>query len=93
MGSFLPSNYNELKPKKHKYEQKAITGSASTTPQTANMEHRNFNPQGLHHHAVTETQSTIPPSTLQTGNWAATMSAMGDSRKSNTDINIPLQGQ
>lgn len=92
VGSFLPSNYNELKPKKHKYEQKAVTGSAST-PQTANTEHRNFNPQGLHHHSMTEAQSTIPPSTLQTGNWATTMSAMGDSRKSSTDINIPLQGQ
>ncbi|KAL3517021.1 hypothetical protein ACH5RR_023923 [Cinchona calisaya] len=95
VGSFLPSNHNELKPKKHKNEHKstAAAGSIITASHTSNTvaEHRNFNVQGLNN-SITDNQSILPSSTLQTAHWA-TMSTMEDSRKSNTDINISLQGQ
>ncbi|KAL3536943.1 hypothetical protein ACH5RR_000309 [Cinchona calisaya] len=94
VGSFLPSNHHELKPKKHKYEFKSFTatGSATAAPNTSNMmEHRNSNLQGLNN-SMAENRNIVPSSTLQTAHWT-NMSAMEDPRNSNTDINISLQGQ
>ncbi|CAI9103768.1 OLC1v1002316C1 [Oldenlandia corymbosa var. corymbosa] len=97
VGSFLPSNQNEVKPKKQKYEQKvavAAAGSAiaSPPPHSTNMiEHRNSNMQAMNHSFPTG-HSIMPSSTLPTANWT-NMSAVDDTRNSNTDINIPLQGQ
>nr|XP_027107821.1 AT-hook motif nuclear-localized protein 1-like [Coffea arabica]XP_027107822.1 AT-hook motif nuclear-localized protein 1-like [Coffea arabica]XP_027107823.1 AT-hook motif nuclear-localized protein 1-like [Coffea arabica]XP_027107824.1 AT-hook motif nuclear-localized protein 1-like [Coffea arabica] len=95
VGSFLPSNHNELKPKKHKYEHKSLAaaGSAAAAPRTNNMlvEHRISTVQGLNN-VISDNQGMVASSTLQTANWA-NISSMEDSRKSNTDINISLQGQ
>lgn len=92
VGSFLPSNYQEVKPKKQKAELKAITyGTLSpAAPHSSNMEPRSSNAHTVNVPAA-GTQNVIS-SSIQPNHWTA-MPSVQDSRKSTTDINISLQGE
>ncbi|XP_015066107.1 AT-hook motif nuclear-localized protein 1-like [Solanum pennellii] len=92
VGSFLPSNYQEAKPKKQKAELKAITyGTLSpAAPHSSNMEARSSNAHTVNVPAA-GTQNVIS-SSIQPNHWTA-MPSVQDSRKSTTDINISLQGE
>lgn len=94
MGSFLPSNYNEFKtPKKSKAEPKPISNSQVSVAMPHNPNTDTRNPSALAMvYPGSGTQSSVPPSTIQTNNWGA-MPTVDDSRKSATDINISLQGE
>ncbi|KAG5626899.1 hypothetical protein H5410_012117 [Solanum commersonii] len=91
VGSFLPSNYQEAKPKKQKAEPKAIAyGTLSpAAPHSSNMEPRSSNAHTVNVPAA-GTQNVIS-SSIQPNHWT-TMPSVQDSRKSTTDINISLQG-
>ncbi|CAN4125817.1 unnamed protein product [Withania somnifera] len=88
VGSFLPSNYQEVKPKKQKAEPKAIayTTVSPAAPHSSNMEPRSSNAHTVNVPGA-GTQHVIP-----SNHWTA-MPSIQDSRKSATDINISLQGE
>lgn len=85
VGSFLPSNYQEAKPKKQKAEPKAIAYAtvSPAAPHSSNAHTVNVPGAG--------TQNVIS-SSIQPNHWT-TMQSVQDSRKSATDINISLQGE
>ncbi|XP_009789955.1 AT-hook motif nuclear-localized protein 1-like [Nicotiana tabacum] len=93
VGSFLPSNYQEAKPKKQKAEPKAIPYAtvSPAAPHSSNMEPRSSNALTVNIPGAGN-QNIISSSTIQTNHWT-TMPTVQDSRKSATDINISLQGE
>lgn len=93
VGSFLPSNYQEAKPKKQKAEPKAIPYAtvSPAAPHSSNMDPRSSNALTVNIPGAGN-QNIISSSTIQTNHWT-TMPTVQDSRKSATDINISLQGE
>lgn len=93
VGSFLPSNHQEAKPKKQKAEPKAITYASVSpaAPPSSNMEPRSSNPHTVNFPGAGTPQNVIS-SSIRPNHWTA-MPSVQDSRKSATDINISLQGE
>ncbi|XP_059651541.1 AT-hook motif nuclear-localized protein 7-like [Cornus florida] len=84
LGSFLPSNQNEPKPKKQKSETKAATTAPSSAANPSNVV--------KHQNSATQNLNFASPSTFGTDNWAG-MQTMQGPGKSTTDINISLHGE
>ncbi|RDX90662.1 AT-hook motif nuclear-localized protein 1 [Mucuna pruriens] len=97
VGSFLPSNHQDQKPKKPKsdYAPATVTpaiavSSAPPPPPPTNGEKEDV--MGgllLHNSATTLNSSLTPPSAFRRENWV-NLHSMTDSMKSATDINISL---
>lgn len=92
VGSFLPSNPPELKPKKQKVQQSAPTPFTITAapPLASAAEKEACNGQG-HNNPIASMQSLNPPTSFQRENWPNTHS-MQERRTATTDINISLPG-
>ncbi|XP_059312879.1 AT-hook motif nuclear-localized protein 1-like [Lycium ferocissimum] len=93
VGSFLPSNHQEVaKPKKQKAEPKALAYAtvSPAAPHSSNMEPRSSNAHTVN--VPGGGTQNVMSSSIQPNHWAA-MPAVQDSRKSATDINISLHGE
>ncbi|KAJ7950992.1 AT-hook motif nuclear-localized protein [Quillaja saponaria] len=93
VGSFLPSNQHDQKPKKlkHDYAPSAIMPAstmASATPLSNAEKEDGMGGHGLQNSGTMNSNIT-PSSNFRRENWV-TMHAMQDSRNSGTDINISL---
>ncbi|KAK9273867.1 hypothetical protein L1049_018679 [Liquidambar formosana] len=91
VGSFLPGNHQEQKPKKNKTESTPATATAAAVP-TYNAENQDSVSGHWQHSSNVPKQNHLPsPSTFQRDNWA-TMHSVQDPKKTATDINISLPG-
>lgn len=99
VGSFLPTNPPELKPKKHKVQQQQQQPSAPTPftittalPPPSTAEKDSCNGQGHNHNnSGAPMQNLTSPTSYQRDNWPNTH-PMQERRTSTTDINISLPG-
>ncbi|XP_019443920.1 PREDICTED: AT-hook motif nuclear-localized protein 1-like isoform X2 [Lupinus angustifolius] len=93
VGSFLPSNWQDQKPKKSKpdYAPTAVTQAiaVSSAPPPTNAEKEDAMVGHVLQNSGNLNSSLNPPSTFRRENWVNTL-AMPDSGKSATDINISL---
>ncbi|XP_020219451.1 AT-hook motif nuclear-localized protein 1 [Cajanus cajan] len=94
VGSFLPSNHQDQKPKKPKsdYPPTTVTPAiaVSSAPPPTNGEKEDVMGGHLLHNSGTTVNSNLtPPSSFRRDNWV-NMHSMTDSMKSATDINISL---
>lgn len=95
MGSFLPSNHQEQKQKKHKTELLPGTVAPAITIASAMPVSIAEKEDGMNVHGHQNSGALRPnlgsSSPFQRENWPA-MNSMQDSRNSATDINISLPG-
>ncbi|KAL2330452.1 hypothetical protein Fmac_018033 [Flemingia macrophylla] len=93
VGSFLPSNHQDQKPKKPKsdYPPTPVTPAiaVSSAPPPTNGEKEDVMGGHLLHTGTTLNSNLTPSSALRRENWV-NMHSMTDSMKSATDINISL---
>ncbi|KAK7267461.1 hypothetical protein RIF29_20135 [Crotalaria pallida] len=94
VGSFLPSNQQDQRPKKSKsdYAPTTVTQAiaVSSAPPPTNVEKEDVMGGGhLLQNSGTLNSSLTPPSAFRRENWV-NMHTIPDSRKSATDINISL---
>ncbi|KAK7340115.1 hypothetical protein VNO77_20809 [Canavalia gladiata] len=94
VGSFLPSNQQDQKPKKPKsdYAPATVTPAiavSSVPPPTTNGEKEDVMGAHLLQHSSPLNSNLTPPSAFRRENWV-NMHSMQDSMKSPTDINISL---
>ncbi|XP_059651540.1 AT-hook motif nuclear-localized protein 7-like [Cornus florida] len=85
LGSYLPSNQNEPKPKKQKSETKATTAAPSSAANASNVKKQK--------NSAAQNLNFTPPSTFGTDNWADMQQTMQDPGKSTTDVNTSLHGE
>lgn len=89
VGSFLPTNPPELKPKKQKVHSTPAPFTITAAPPPASSaEKEACNGQG-HNNPITQMQNLTPPPSFQRENWPHSMQ---ERRGSTTDINISLPG-
>ncbi|OIW18998.1 hypothetical protein TanjilG_20271 [Lupinus angustifolius] len=93
VGSFLPSNQQDQKPKKPKsdYAPTTVTQviAVSSAPSPANTEKEDVMGGHVLQNPTTLNSSLTPPSAFRRENWV-NMQTISDSRKSATDINVSL---
>lgn len=94
VGSFLPSGYVEPKQKKQKLTRKPTTPAVgSPMPYAANVEQPIFVAHDPSHQPAGENTNGVAVSaSLHSDDWAD-VHLPHDTRRSATDINIPLQGE
>ncbi|MED6145220.1 hypothetical protein PIB30_023169 [Stylosanthes scabra] len=96
VGSFLPSNQQDQKPKKPKssdYSTPVVTPTVitmSSAPNYPSNAEKDDHVMGGAHHVMQNSSSNLTPSPFRRENWANMHSMQQDSRKSATDINISL---
>ncbi|QHO54514.1 AT-hook motif nuclear-localized protein [Arachis hypogaea] len=100
VGSFLPSNQQDQKPKKPKptdYSTPVVTPvvtpaviSMSSAPSHPSNAEKDDHVMGGAHHVMQNSSSNLTPSPFRRENWVNMHSMQQDSRKSATDINISL---
>ncbi|XP_057741188.1 AT-hook motif nuclear-localized protein 1-like [Arachis stenosperma] len=100
VGSFLPSNQQDQKPKKPKpTDYSTPTPTPVVTPAVISMSSAPSHPSnaekddhvmGGAHHVMQNSSSNLTPSPFRRENWVNMHSMQQDSRKSATDINISL---
>ncbi|KAF8380423.1 hypothetical protein HHK36_027909 [Tetracentron sinense] len=87
VGSFLPSNQHEQKPKKQKSDSTSVVTSTTAFP-ISSAEMGGYSAQGQHSSA-TPKPNLASSSSFHGDDWAS-LNPMQDSRNSPTDINISL---
>ncbi|MED6160573.1 hypothetical protein PIB30_052688 [Stylosanthes scabra] len=96
VGSFLPSNQQDQKPKKPKssdYSTPVVTPTVitmSSAPNHPSNAEKDDHVMGGARHVMQNSSSNLTPSPFRRENWVNMHSMQHDSRKSATDINISL---
>ncbi|XP_024019025.1 AT-hook motif nuclear-localized protein 1 [Morus notabilis] len=91
VGSFLPSNQQEPKPKKLRTEHMTVTPGISMVPPVAEKDQDGMSHGHGHQNSSAPRPNLASSAPFQRENWPA-MNSMHDSRNSATDINISLPG-
>lgn len=91
VGSFLPSNQQEPKPKKLRTEHMTVTQGISMVPPVTEKDQDGMSHGHGHQNSGAPRPNLASSAPFQRENWPA-MNSMQDSRNTATDINISLPG-